>query len=168
MMNAVQINGDGNPPHTPAKQWRQAQGVGYTVQLPSENWVTMRSVALDQLLESGRIPDFLTPLASRQLWTEESSEEIAKSEDLHRDYMDLINLIIPLAVIAPAIVENPDPEKEEISLKDVEFSDKIVIFNLAISPAVVLKSFRNQQAASVFSSRPGEDVRTEAELSSGN
>lgn len=158
-MNSTQINGNGNPPATSAKQWKKQREEGYTIQLPSENWATLRPVPLDQLLEQNRIPDFLTPVAAKQLWTEDDANTIAANPDLHLQYLDLINFIVPLAMIQPAVVDDPDPEKEEISLKDIDFADKITIFNLSISPAVVLKSFRNQQASDMASTRDGENLQ---------
>jgi hypothetical protein len=71
-----------------------------------------------------------------------------------------------MAMIRPAVVTDPDPDKEEISLQDIDFMDKIAIFNLVTQPAAVLKNFRRDQEKRLAALRDGNQNRAEAELSS--
>jgi hypothetical protein len=147
---------------TPAATWRRERIQGYPVTLPSGNIAILQNVPLDQLLESGDIPDILTPIASRALWSDTDSNELAKDVELHRKFMDLIGIIIPMSMISPKVVLNPNPEKEEISLDDIDFNDKVAIFNLAIQPAAVLKNFRKVQEKSMADSSDSQDLRDSA------
>ena len=151
---------------TSAAEWRRLRQEGYTITLPSGNVATLRPVPLDKLIQKGEIPDYLTPVAARSLWIESESDKIAEDGDLNKKFIELINYIVPLAVIIPAIVENPEDGKEEITIDDVDFMDKVAIFNLAIQPSSVLRSFRDQQEERMASVRDGEDDELETEQSS--
>lgn len=172
-MSDVKNGFDSNPlltPSTKARDWRKSRNEGYSIMLPSENIATLRPVPLDILVESGKIPDFLTPIAAKSLWSDTDSAEIASNEDLHKDFIALINIIVPLSMISPAVVEHPDPDKEEISIEDIDFMDKVAIFNLSIQPAAVLKNFRQQQAqrmADLLSGEINDDKTEHSSLSEG-
>ena len=145
---------------TPGATWRKPREVGETVRLPSGNIATLRPVALDQLMLSGKIPDLLTPIAAKSLWTETDTGMIADQVETAKGFAELVNLIVPAAVIEPRIVAEPAAD-DEITLADIEFSDKIAIFQLATGGATVLKSFREQQEKRVEPVPDGEDVRAE-------
>jgi len=130
---------------TSASMWRKARLEGYTVQLPSGLFATIRPVALDQLVKTGLLPDLLSPIAARSLWAETESDDIAKDPEMNKRFLELIDLIVPMAMMIPAVVENPNSQKEEIKLEDIDFLDKVGIFNLATQPAEMLKTFRDQQ-----------------------
>lgn len=147
---------------TSGQQWRKAREVGETIRLPSGNIATLRPVPLDQLMLSGKIPDLLTPIAARSLWAETDTSNIADQVETAKGFAELINLIVPLAVLRPRIVDNPQSD-DEISLEDIDFSDKIAIFQLATGGSQTLSLFRKGQEADVEPVSDGEDVRPEAE-----
>lgn len=147
---------------TSGRDWRKARLEGETVTLPSGNIATLRPVALDLLITSGKLPDLLTPIAAKSLFVEESAATIADQAELAKGYAELINLIVPLAMLSPRIT--PEPVKDdEISLDDLEFSDKVAIFNLATGGATVLKSFREQQERHVAVTPDSEELRATTE-----
>lgn len=147
---------------TPGAAWRKPREVGETVRLPSGNIATLRPVALDQLMLSGKIPDLLTPIAAKSLWTETDTSSIADQVETAKGFAELVNLIVPAAMLAPRIVEVAEAD-DEITLADIEFSDKIAIFQLATGGATVLKSFREQQEERLAASPHGEDLRPATE-----
>lgn len=151
---------------TSASEWRKIRRDGYTVTLPSGNSATLQSIALERLIEKGDIPDYLTPVAAKSLWVETEPDSIASNDDLSKKFIELINYIVPLAMVVPAVVSNPDEGREEITIDDIDFMDKLAIFNLAIQPSSVLRSFRDQQAERMASIRDGEDDELASEQSS--
>lgn len=147
---------------TPGAAWRKPREVGETVRLPSGNVATLRPVALDQLMLSGKIPDLLTPIAAKSLWTETDTGAIADQVETAKGFAELVNLIVPLAMLAPRVVAEPAGD-DEIAPDDIEFSDKIAIFQLATGGATVLANFRKGQETDVEPVPDGQDVQSEAE-----
>lgn len=146
------------PTPTPGSTWRRPRTVGETVTLPSGNVATLRPVALDMLIASGKLPDLLTPIAAKSLWTETDTSTIADQVETAKGFAELINLIVPLAVLRPHIVDDPQSD-DEISLADIDFSDKIAIFQLATGGSQTLSLFRKGQEANVEPVLDGENVR---------
>lgn len=146
------------PTPTPGSTWRKPRTVGETVTLPSGNVATLRPVALDMLIASGKLPDLLTPIAAKSLWTETDTSTIADQVETAKGFAELVNLIVPAAMLTPRIVENPQGD-DEISLEDIDFSDKIAIFQLATGGSQVLKSFREQQEKRMEPVPDGENVQ---------
>lgn len=140
---------------TSGRAWRKAREEGYIITLPSGNVAKLRPVALDVLITSGKLPDLLTPIAARTLWTEDSPQKIAEQAELAQGYAELVNVIVPAAFLSPRIVDSPQAD-DEISLDDLDFTDKVAVFNLCTAPAAALETFRNQQAANVDTLRNGK------------
>jgi hypothetical protein len=119
-------------------------------------------VAVDALLAAGRIPDLLSGVAAKTLWVETDTATIAEQAETAKNFADLINLIVPLAMLEPQVVDRPEGDNE-IALEDIEFADKIAIFQLATGGSTVLKSFREQQARAVAPVSDGESIQPATE-----
>lgn len=133
---------------TSAFQWRRPREEGFLIRLPSGNTARLRPVALDVMLASGKLPDLLTPIAAQSLWTETNTETLGQQGELAKSYVELINAIVPAAMMCPTISATPTAD-DEISLSDLDFSDKVAIFQLVTQPVEVLRRFRDQQSADV-------------------
>lgn len=138
------------------RAWRQARERGEVVRLPSGNVVRLRAVALDAMILAGDLPDLLTPIAAKSLWTEANETEIGNSLSLAKGYAELVHRIIPLAMMDPRVVDNPTAD-DEITLADLDFGDKVAIFQIATQPAEVLARFRAQQAAVLAAIHHGQN-----------
>jgi hypothetical protein len=151
---------------TAGREMRQARLEGVVVELPSGYKVRLRPVAIDGLMAGGEIPDLLTPIAARSLWTVTGPEEIAARAELAAGFIGLVRAIVPAALVEPRIAPDDRPDGElgddEIKLDDLDFSDKLAIFQLATQPAAVLRSFRERQAAGMAAVHDGESVRQPA------
>lgn len=148
---------------TSAADWRKPREEGVVVTLPSSGHnVRIRPIAMDVLLKHGKIPDILTPIAAKTVWIEEDPEEIANVAETAKGYAELINLIVLAAVVEPKVVE-ADPQDDEITLDDIEFGDKVAIFNLATAGASAMENFRKRQAAALVSVPNGNKNSHEAE-----
>lgn len=147
---------------TPGSAWRKPREQGEIVTLPSGNVARLRPVAVDALLAAGRIPDLLSGIAAKALWTETGTASIAEQAEQAKGFADLINLIVPLAMLEPRVVDAPEGDGE-ISLDDVEFSDKIAIFQLATGGSTLLRTFRRDQEKRLAVVPDGEDVQPATE-----
>lgn len=152
------------PQPTSGLAWRKPREEGYVVKLePSGHYVRMRPAALDVLIASGKIPDLLTPAAADALWGDRllNSAEVKgllAEAKAAKDFTSLVNLVVRASVMEPRIVDNPQAD-DEISLEDIEFPDKLLIYQLAIQPVTVLNSFRDRQIADVEALPDGEDAQ---------
>lgn len=145
---------------TPGKQWGAPFQEGVVIKLPSGKNVKVRPVSVDVLLTTGEIPDFLSVAAAKILWDEIPLEKLNSDLKLAEEMARLANIIIPACLISPRIrpylkgqtITHPDElplEPDEIRIDWIHFLDKAALFQLAIQPAEVLYSFRNQQIGSL-------------------
>lgn len=140
------------PEVTTAAVWKLARKEGEIITLPSGNVARLRPVSLDILITSGTMPDMLTPVAAKTLWSDEGTDynDIAALPEMAKGFADLVNFVVPAAFIEPVVVEkDKKPGTDQISIEDVEFGDKVAVFNLATSGAATLRKFREQQARNV-------------------
>ena len=152
---------------TSGAAWRSPRTEGYLIQLPSGCVARLRPVALDVLIQNVTIPDLLSDLAAKSLWEETASETIAADPKLALQYMQLINCIVPAAMLEPVIVESPSAENE-IALDDLDFTDKLSVFNLAIGPVEALRRFRDKQRADLQALSDRKDDGQQAEPVGGD
>ncbi len=136
------------PQITSGVKWRQPREEGIIVPLPSGNVARLRPVALDVMISSGKLPDMLTPIAVKTLWTEMGGEEISNAVEMATQMADLFHIVCKASFIEPKIVDDPQ-EEDEIAIDDISFTDKGFVFNLAIQPAEVLRKFRDEQIGSL-------------------
>jgi len=147
---------------TPAAAWRKPRLEGYTVTLPSGNTVRLRPVALDMLILTGKLPDLLTPIAARSLWVDTNADAIGKEVELARGFTELVNIVVPAALLEPCMVDDPQADNE-IGPNDMDFADKLAVFQLATQPAEVLRQFREQQTGSLATLSNGDGDRPTAQ-----
>ena len=143
---------------TPAAEWREAREAGYVVTLPSGKAARLRPVALDVMISRGQLPDLLTPIAAKTLWSETDTGAIADEATLAQGFTELVALVCVASFLEPRIVDaqpgsmapgDGELTDNEIRLEDIDFQDKVAVFQAAIQPAEVLKRFRDQQEAGV-------------------
>lgn len=128
------------------KELRRAREEGTDVPLSTSGvWVTLRPVPLDKLLLSGDIPDFLTGIAASVV-VEPNAEVPGLQDNLEvaRRYIELINLIVPLALVHPRIVDDPQSD-DECLLEDFSLVERGEILTLSMQPTKVLERFRDEQ-----------------------
>jgi hypothetical protein len=107
------------------------------------------------MITSGELPDLLTPLAAKTLYGEIQNDELSSAADLATNMAKLLSVVCKASFVSPRIVDDPQAD-DEISLEDVDFGDKMTVFNLAIAGAEALRSFRRRQAPDVGVVSDGE------------
>lgn len=147
---------------TSASTWREPREKGYVITLPSGNVARIRPVALDVMIRDGTLPDLLSPIAAKSLWTETTTDEIGNVGELATGMAELFGYVCRASFIEPRIADDVEDLGEgEIALEDVSFDDKAFVFQLAIQPAQILHRFCEKQAADVESVRDDADGETE-------
>jgi hypothetical protein len=149
---------------TPALEWRrlvESDKRGYVVELASGMQVRLRPVSIERMLRSGQIPDELSPIAGKSIWSEFSEDSVGTSTNMVLGMFDLLDLICMAAIIEPKIVEDPQAD-DELSIDDLGTDEKYEVYQLVTQPGWVLRKFCEQQGANVASLPDGQDVRTTA------
>jgi len=148
---------------TGASVWKQPFKEGVEARLPSGKVIKLRPVALDVLLQSGDIPDFLTPIAAKTLWDETPLEDIENQTEMAVNFTQLVNTIIPAAILEPKVVQGEPVNDDEISLNWIEFPDKVWIFNVVIQPVELMRKFCAESFKRVELISDGSESGDEAE-----
>lgn len=147
---------------TSGKAWRQAKEEGELWTLPSGNVARLRPVSLMAFINSGKIPDFLTPLAGSMVWEEIEADKLASTAEMARASAELAELICRAAFIDPVIVDEPKKDNE-IAMEHIDDADKAWVMSCMIQPAEVLRGFRERQEEALAALRDGDKDRAEAE-----
>lgn len=149
---------------TQASDWLKSYEEGVIVELPSLHTIRMRPVALDVLLSSGKIPDLLTPLASKTLWDVMPLDKAQTDFKLAGDLTKLMDIVVPAAVLEPKIyLGTGELPKGHIRLEHLSIFDKVCIFQVAIQPVSVLDSFRGKQIGNLESLLTEQDDELSSE-----
>lgn len=146
------------PTPTPGSAWRAGRAATTSIELPySELAVEIGHVQLDQLLLAGKIPDVLTPVVASVLWATVGQGKSEAELRAEKGFYELVNIVVAAALVSPRVVAEP-AQDNEITIDDLDFGDKIMIYSVAIQPLAVLHRFRQEQAADVDALPEGEAV----------
>lgn len=167
---------------TDVNSWRQKRGD--PVELPSGNVALVSKPDLRKFLHGGDVPDSLTQLVRAQISEDQEKikkeqEQIAEREGMLEDFFNYMDYIVTQTVIEPTLLPVPTRENEDGELEDVphderdldaglyidevDFDDKLFLFNFAIRGSKDLESFRVEQAQLMGSVPDGEGLSGEAE-----
>lgn len=138
------------------KEWRKRRSA--ELDLPSGLAVTLRHVSLIDLAGAGKVPETLSTLVDQ---AREGSVSLAEFNQL----AELINLVARNAIIDPPLLaDGQEPDDDHLSLDELDWDDRIAIFNECNKGAIQLEPFRSQSAADVVVAQPGDGLRSEAVL----
>lgn len=145
------------------RDWRKLRETHSITVLPSSGMVVEIGRAhLDQLLLAGKIPDTLTPIVAEVLWVSAGNGRAHNELEAEKAFLELLNAVTTAALVNPRVVPNPT-EEDELSIDDIEFSDKLTIYRIATQPLAVLHRFRQKQEADVDAVPEGDDLQPATE-----
>ncbi|MBX3081719.1 MAG: hypothetical protein KF716_08785 [Anaerolineae bacterium] len=131
---------------TSAREWRKLRKEGVLVSLPSGMVARLRPVSLMDLLRSGGIPETLGPMVADLLINGEvTAPREALTADLVATAADLYTRVCKAAFVAPAIVDKPTDDADEIEMEDVSQSDREFVLAWCNTPTTELRDFRHEQ-----------------------
>lgn len=118
---------------------------GWEVVLPhTDRLIKLRSVEASTLLVDDKMPDLLTPLVIKSVYTDLKGQEIEDFLDKERKekadalaFLDSINYICSLAIA------------DNTKVEELILSEKRWVFRLVLGPAEMLVTFRDNKKAPV-------------------
>jgi hypothetical protein len=136
-----------------AQELYQIHTHGVEIKLPSGLNVFLRPVTSRDLMKKlGRIPDELTALVAAMVDPKDEQDDdtiLAKFSNLSPEVLDeqykFLNAYCALAIVSPKVVDDPDPDNNEISPDFLTEEDKGFVLGLINSSALYLKAFRDFQ-----------------------
>ena len=146
-----------------AAEWRKLTEEGEVIQLPGGLVARIRTVSIETMIINGEIPDLLTPIATKTLFKETSLSEIGDDADVSKEWIDLVHLIVPAAMVEPRVAYGDNPTDDCLALSEMGWDDKLAVFQLAVSSVDVLANFRQAQKARLESVPDGESDDDETE-----
>lgn len=131
------------------KTWREAREQGVEVRLPSGNEVRIRPMEVDFFILNGEIPDVLAPVINLMINAKPYSLPLGPGEETTevekwKKWVTFLNTLVTFALISPKVVENPQAD-DEISIDDIGYGDKMLVYQFFSRPAQILRGFREQQ-----------------------
>lgn len=111
-----------------------------TVELPSGNFVSLKRPSVASLLKSGHVPsDIASSLQNVKPGQQPTGDTLVK-------YLKLQDIITRFAVVSPEIVpDGVEPTDDQISLDDLEDTDKGFILQYVQEGVTDLTPFRTKQ-----------------------
>ena len=157
---------------TDVATWKKKHSQGGLVDLPSGNKCRLRNPGMQAFLKMGFIPDSLTGLVTKALKTGKEADEAeileALSDEQKMDELfDLYDRITIYCFVDPKVHEVPeddeDREDDKLYVDEIDFEDKVFIFQWAVGGTRDLHRFREQQNAAVERVRGQQAVEVSAE-----
>lgn len=149
---------------TSASTWKKKTVGGTLITVPSGNTALVRTPGMQVFVEQGVIPNALMPIIKEAMSkgmapAESEMSEMVTDPDKLRDLIELANAItvfccidpkveaIPTQVVDGEVVVIPmgDPRRSEeiLYIDEVEFNDKMYIFNFAVGGPADMDKFRS-------------------------
>lgn len=148
---------------TSGRDWRKMNEATITTMLPYSGMVVeMGRAQLDQLLLTGKIPDTLTPIVADLLWSSVGQGQPREQIQAEKAFFELVNAVVAACLLSPRVVANPTQD-DELTIGDLDFADKLIIYRLATQPLAVLHRFRQEQASGVDTVQQGDDLQPATE-----
>lgn len=133
---------------TPASEFRRISREGLVITLESSGRVVrLRSVQLMRMLNTGKIPDPLTPYVASMVYGGDEEDERSTVEKA-KDWQAYLDLVVTAALMHPKVVDNPQGD-DEIAIEDLEYAELIEIHGWARNPLDAVRPFRGEQAQPV-------------------
>lgn len=129
------------------------------VTLPSGNSPRIRKLdVVSMIMDDGNVPDTLLALISQ------GGDMTQLSGNDMMALVKILNQMCRAVFVEPAIVDAPDYDANQISIYDVEFADKMSLFQYLVSgESVQAANFRQEQGADGDAAPSGEVIREAAE-----
>ena len=149
---------------TSGKEWRRLREEGEVVELPSGHVACLRPLSLLSLMERGKVPDTLSGVVSQLIV---KGDKPAATLETYQDFAELISWVCRVSFIEPRIVDDPK-EDNEIGIDDVNFEDRVFVFNWAQKEVQFLMPFRPEPGGDVADVAGSQQLPLQAEPDSGD
>ncbi len=135
---------------TTAAQWREKRQKGVELLLPDYGDVVfIRPMDAGLFFKAGRIPDFLNKTVSDLINGTERTVSQPKelTPEQTKEWLTWLDELVKWTFVSPEVVD--DPGDNQLGVDEVSLKDKLYVYSFFGQPAAFLRSFRQQQVASV-------------------
>ena len=147
---------------TSASTWKKKTVGGTLISVPSGNTALVRAPGMQVFLENGVIPNALMPIIRDAMNKgtapkEEDMTEMLSDPEKLKDLIELANSVAVYCCIDPKVEAVPtdeagvvipmgDPRRDDeiLYIDEVDFNDKMYIFNFAVGGPADLAQFRTE------------------------
>lgn len=171
-----------------AQQWRKSRT--NELPLPSGNVALLRKPDLREFLEKGSVPDSLQSVVQatiqgkdQQEIQEEEKKRVEEDADALSGYLDFMDFVVLRSVVKPPLAPAPvytqeddcteemvgtripldDRDQSTLYIDEVDFEDKVAIFEFAIGDHVKMEPFRGEEGESVGSKSAEPEIPVQTE-----
>lgn len=134
---------------TDAKTWRQAREVGTEVQFAVSGFTaSIRPVEADFFLlqDEGGIPNAIMQSVLEIMDLKPRKLPEAEKVEKDKDWISFLNRLCVYTFVSPVCKGHGEPLGDgEISVDDIPYGDKVLLYRLFATPARVLTGFRQEQ-----------------------
>jgi len=136
---------------TSAAAWKSKSAEGTLLTVPSGNTCLVKPIGLAAFMKKGVIPNGLIPLIQDSIKKggvpeDVNIESILEDEGKLQQILELADSICVDAVldpkVAPAPAEGEDRDPNVLYVDEVDFNDKMFIFNFVVGGTADLEQFR--------------------------
>lgn len=129
-------------------EWREQKKMGEAATLPSGLEIRIKRVAMLDLAEQGKIPVTLQPKLNELM----AGGKVTVTLEQFAEFAGIINLVCRACIVEPV----------ELDVTELDYNDRLSIFQWANEVTAGLKTFRGEQAGSLGARRTFEEIRAEA------
>lgn len=160
----------GAPEVTSAKAWKQKTSTGTPLVVPSGNTCLVRTPGMQVFIKQGLIPNSLMPIVQEAMNKGRAPKNMDfdtdKNPELLNEMMDLMDAVTVYCVIEPKVEPAPASEdqrdEDTLYVDEVDFNDKMFIFQFAVGGTSDLAKFREELGEHMEAVSAGEDVELQA------
>ena len=144
---------------TTASAWKKQSAEGTPLVVPSGNTCLVRAPGLQVFIKQGMIPNSLLPIVNEAIkkgtMPTDDKFDIEENPEMLNEMMELMDAVTVHCVVEPAVQHIPlDDEGETVPFSqrdpetlyvdEVDFTDKIFIFQYAVGGTADLAKFRQE------------------------
>lgn len=172
--------GSRNPANKPTSvtAWKKASASAPPVLLPSGNYMRIRKVGMQVLLKTGLMPNNLMSLVKKSLDKAEGkkNDDVVSTEDAQellmdpeklQGLMDFLDRMTIFVAQEPSVMPDPGEGVERddslLYVDEVDFEDKMFIFQVVCGGTTDVESFRAEHSAAMADIRGRENLELPSE-----
>jgi hypothetical protein len=135
-------------PQPGANVWASNKMAAYDFTCPSGQTCRLRKLQPEELLEGGILDQItrLEGIAADLVNTAEGQPPTPSKMPSHADFqmvLDVLNTVVPLAVVEPKVYPDADAPEGSIRVSDIDLADRMAIMEESLKSLRALDRFRN-------------------------
>lgn len=142
----------GAPQVTSASAWKKQTSAGTPLVVPSGNTCLVRTPGMQVFVRRGMIPNSLMPIVQEAIQKgkppSNKALNLEQTPEMLEEMMEVMDNVTIYCVVEPKVAPAPadDEERDEniLYVDEVDFMDKLFIFQYAVGGTADLEKFRKE------------------------